>query len=59
MFAIASNPHPNIREINPDLPRWVTAVIDKALSKDLEKRFQTGAEFAEAIRTGRQSASAA
>ena len=31
------------------------AVIDHALSKDLEKRFQTGAELAEAIRTARRT----
>jgi len=55
MFAIANNPHPPIRGINASLPPWVEAVIDRALAKDFEKRFQTGAEFAEAIRQGRRS----
>jgi eukaryotic-like serine/threonine-protein kinase len=54
MFAIASNPHPQIREINPLLPPWIDAIIDKALAKDLTVRYQTGAEFAEAIRQARK-----
>jgi serine/threonine-protein kinase len=50
MFAIASNPHPAIRELNPNLPPWIDAIIDKALAKDYNQRYQTGAEFADAIR---------
>ncbi|MFZ3324294.1 MAG: serine/threonine-protein kinase [Usitatibacter sp.] len=56
MFAIANNPHPPIREMNPALPEWIDAIIDKALAKDFEKRYQTGAEFAEAIRQARKAA---
>ena len=56
MFAIANNPHPQIREINPTLPEWIDAIIDMALAKDLEKRYQTGAAFAEAIRQARKAA---
>jgi serine/threonine-protein kinase len=59
MFAIANNPHPPIRQYNAALPAWVDAIIDRALAKDFEKRFQTGAEFAEAIRQGRKSGAAA
>ena len=55
MFSIANNPHPPIRDYNPALPEWIDPIIDKALAKDFEKRFQTGAEFAEAIRTARKS----
>jgi serine/threonine-protein kinase len=54
MFAIASNPHPHIREINAQLPPWIDVIIDKALAKDLNVRYQTGAEFAEAIRQARK-----
>ncbi len=54
MFAIANEPHTNIREINPALPDWMTDLIDMALAKKFEERFQTGAEFAAAIRTYRQ-----
>jgi serine/threonine-protein kinase len=59
MFAIANTPHPPIREFNPSLPEWVDALIDRALTKDFEKRFQTGAEFAEAIRQARKAGAAA
>jgi serine/threonine-protein kinase len=54
MFAIANEPHPNIREYNPALPEYMTDLIDMALAKKFEDRFQTGAEFAAAIRTYRQ-----
>ena len=54
MFAIANEPHPNIREFNPALPEYMTDLIDMALAKKFEERFQTGAEFAAAIRTYRQ-----
>jgi serine/threonine-protein kinase len=56
MFAIANTPHPAIREFNPALPEWIDAIIDNALTKDLEKRYQTGADFAAAIRQARKSA---
>jgi serine/threonine-protein kinase len=59
MFAIASNPHPPIRSINPSLPPWIDAIIDKALAKDFTQRFQTGHEFAEAIRQARKSGAGA
>ena len=55
MFAIANNPHAPIRSLNASLPAWVDAVIDRAMAKDFEKRFQTGAELAEAIRTARRT----
>jgi serine/threonine-protein kinase len=54
MFAIANSPHPHIREINASLPEWLEPIIDKALTKDADKRYQTGAEFAAAIRAARQ-----
>jgi len=59
MFAIANTPHAPIRTLNASLPPWIDAVIDRALTKDFEHRFQTGAEFAEAIRQGRKSGAAA
>ncbi|HET9579278.1 MAG TPA: CHASE2 domain-containing protein [Usitatibacter sp.] len=54
MFAIANTPHPPIREYNASLPAWIEPIIDKALEKDLEKRYQTGAQLAEAIRQARK-----
>jgi eukaryotic-like serine/threonine-protein kinase len=59
MFAIANSPHPPIRDYNPALPEWIDPIIEKALAKDFEKRYQTGAEFAEAIRVARKAGAAA
>jgi serine/threonine-protein kinase len=59
MFAIANTPHPPIRDYNPALPAWIDPLIDRALAKDFEKRFQTGAELAEAIRQARKAGIAA
>jgi len=60
MFAIANNPHPPIREFNTGLPEYVDALIEKALAKNFEAdRFQTGTEFAAAIRAARAGAKAA
>ena len=36
-----------IREINPDLPHWLTGIIDQLLEKDPADRIQTAAEVAE------------
>lgn len=50
MFKIANDPHPDIRTVNPALPACVAAVINKALAKDPEQRYQTGEQMAKAIR---------
>jgi serine/threonine-protein kinase len=55
MFSIANAPHPPIRQYNAGLPEWIDPIIDKALAKDADKRYQTGAEFAEAIRQARKA----
>ncbi|HUQ29375.1 MAG TPA: CHASE2 domain-containing protein [Usitatibacter sp.] len=59
MFAIANNPHPPIRDYNPALPPWIDAIIEQALAKDFDKRYQTGAEFAAAIRAARKAGAGA
>jgi CHASE2 domain-containing sensor protein len=51
MFRIANEPHPDVRGVNPALPDCVVAIIDKALTKDPDARYQTGAEFAKDVRT--------
>ena len=50
MFKIANEPHPHIREFNPQVPECLAAIIDKALAKDNAHRYQTGAEFAADLR---------
>ncbi len=50
MFRIANEPHPKIRSINASLPPCASAIIDKALQKLPEQRYQSGADFARAVR---------
>jgi len=50
MFRIANEPHTDILSIKPDVPSCVVAIINKALAKKVEERYQTGREMAEAIR---------
>ena len=50
MFRIANESHTDILTIRPDVPPCVVAIINKALAKKVEERYQTGSEMAEAIR---------
>lgn len=50
MFRIANEPHPDIRGVAPDLPEGLAAIVDKALTKDADQRYQTGAEMAADLR---------
>ncbi len=38
-----------IRETNPDIPDWLTGIIDRLLAKSPEDRFQTAGEIAEVL----------
>jgi len=49
MYKIANEKHPDIRMFKPDLPSCVSQIINKALHKDVERRFQSGAQFAKAL----------
>ncbi len=49
MYQITNEKHPDINRIRDDLPRCVKPIIDKALQKDPDKRYQTGAEFKAAV----------
>jgi CHASE2 domain-containing sensor protein/predicted Ser/Thr protein kinase len=50
MFKIANEPHPAASTVRPDLPAALGAVIDRALAKDLEKRYARGSELAADLR---------
>lgn len=43
-----SEPRP-IREINPDIPDWLEAIVFRLLAKPIESRWQTAAEVAELL----------
>ena len=50
MYQIANEPHPQIKALRSDLPPCLRAVIDRALAKNPDQRFQTGEEFSQALR---------
>jgi len=50
MMAHVMNPAPPILEMRPDLPPGCGLLVSKALAKEPEERFQTGADLAEALR---------
>ena len=54
MQQIAENPHPPIRALRPDLPDCVQRVIDRALAKSPDARFESGAQMAAALQDCRQ-----
>ena len=50
MYKITNEKHPDIRMFRPDLPACVTKIINKALHKDIERRFQSGAQMADSMK---------
>jgi len=50
LYRIANVEHPDPREFNPHLPEKIIPVINKALAKELDKRYQTAGEMATDLR---------
>lgn len=50
MMMHVNDPVPDLRQLRPDLPQGLIAVIERALSKDRNQRFQTAGELAEMLR---------
>lgn len=46
LYQITQTRHPSARSINPKIPKVCDQIIDKALTKNPEKRFQKAGEFA-------------
>lgn len=49
MYKIANEQHPSPESINPDVPRCVTVIINRAMEKDVEKRYKRGKEMVDDI----------
>ncbi len=49
MQQIAEAPHPPLRAFRPDLPACVETVVDRALAKNPEDRYDSGAQMAAAL----------
>jgi serine/threonine-protein kinase len=45
MYKIANEAHPAPESINPSIPRCVTVIINRAMEKDVKKRYQRGSEM--------------
>lgn len=58
MFRISSEPPTDILTVNPSVPLGLVAFLDRALDKEPDNRFQTGEEFAAALREARSSGGA-
>lgn len=50
MYQITNVAPKSLKEYKPDIPPIVQMLLDKAMAKQAEQRFQTGKEFADAIR---------
>ena len=51
MFRIANEAQPDIRTLNPQVPDGLAEVINRALNKDMNQRYQTGEKMASDLRT--------
>ncbi|MBN2420051.1 MAG: protein kinase [Deltaproteobacteria bacterium] len=50
MYMIAREKHPSIRSINPKIPLIIEKIIDKALEKDVNNRYQKAGQMAEHLK---------
>ena len=51
MYHIANEAHESVITHRGDLPTCIGAIVDKLLEKDIDKRYQSGAELAKDLRT--------
>jgi serine/threonine protein kinase len=59
MFKIANEAPTDIRTVNPSVPEGLVAFLERAMAKDPDQRFQTGEEFAGALRASASGTAAA
>lgn len=53
LYKQVNEPPPPIRQANIHVPAWLEAIVNKALAKRPQDRFQTAGEFAQALRERR------
>jgi serine/threonine-protein kinase len=51
MYKISRERHPSIRTANPKVPQVMDKIIDRALTKELAKRYQKAGQMAEHLRS--------
>jgi tRNA A-37 threonylcarbamoyl transferase component Bud32 len=59
MYKIANEPPTDILSVNPKVPHGLVAFLDKALAKNPDERYQSGEEFAAALRAAAGAGAAA
>jgi serine/threonine-protein kinase len=59
MYKIANEPPTDILSVNPKVPHGLVAFLDKALAKNPDERYQSGEEFAAALRAAADAGAAA
>ena len=47
---VCDDPHRPLRDINPDVPDWLAAVIDRLLAKEAGRRFSSATQVAEVLK---------
>ncbi len=45
MYKITNEDAPDIKTIRPDIPTELSAILNKALAKNADERYQTGTEL--------------
>jgi len=56
MFKITNEKHPSIRRIRGDLPPCISTILNRAMQKEREKRYDTAGELANDLRKCREKA---
>jgi hypothetical protein len=51
MQRIAGEPHPPLRQLDPEIPQGFERILDRALAKRPQDRYQSAAEFASDLRS--------
>ena len=46
ILSIAKDPHPSVKALNPKIPRVVEKIVDKALAKNRDSRYQSAGRMA-------------
>jgi len=54
MFKIANEEAVDIRTVRAEIPQALAAIVNKALLKDVDQRYQTGIEFADALQVSQK-----
>jgi serine/threonine-protein kinase len=52
LYKQMNEPPPPLRQVNVTIPEWLEEVVNKALAKKPEERYQRGSDLADALRQG-------